>query len=233
MRSFEARMLAAYQRVLAVSAHDRERLLALAPGVQVDVVPTGVDLRRFHPGPDGECSAELVVFVGSMDWEPNIDGVEWFCDSVWPLVRKQVPGATFRIVGRSPGSRVQRLSGPSVEVTGSVASVVEHLHEAAAVVVPLRVGGGTRLKIYEAMATGCPVVSTTIGAEGLDVQDGKNILLRDGAVPFADALIGLLRNVDERRRIGNAANWHASQYDWPRVAERLEATLRSARSQAG
>jgi glycosyltransferase involved in cell wall biosynthesis len=233
MRSFEARMLAAYQRVLAVSAHDRDRLLALAPGVQVDVVPTGVDLRRFHPGPDGEGAPDLVVFVGSMDWEPNVDGVEWFCDSVWPLVRKQVPGATFRIVGRSPGSRVQRLSGPSVEVTGSVASVVEHLHEAAAVVVPLRVGGGTRLKIYEAMATGCPVVSTTIGAEGLDVQDGKNILLRDAAVPFADALIGLLRNVDDRRRIGNAAIQHALQYDWPRVAERLEATLRSARSQAG
>jgi glycosyltransferase involved in cell wall biosynthesis len=233
MRSFEARILSAYQRVLAVSAHDRDRLLALAPGVQVDVVPTGVDLRRFHPDPDREGSSGLVVFVGSMDWEPNVDGAEWFCDSVWPLVRKQVPGAIFRIVGRSPGPRVQRLSGPSVEVTGSVTSVVDHLREAAAVVVPLRVGGGTRLKIYEAMATGCAVVSTAIGAEGLDVQDGKNILIRDAAVPFADALTGLLRNVAERRRIGRAASQHALQYDWPRVAERLEATLHSARTPAG
>jgi glycosyltransferase involved in cell wall biosynthesis len=229
MRSFEARMLSAYQRVLAVSAHDKERLLALAPGVQVDVVPTGVDLRRFHPDPDRRGCSGLVVFVGSMDWEPNVDGAEWFCDSVWPLVREQVPGATFRIVGRSPGPRVQRLSGPSVEVTGSVSSVVEHLREAAAVVVPLRVGGGTRLKIYEAMATGCAVVSTTIGAEGLDVQDGKNILLRDAAGPFADALTGLLRNLDERLRIGKAASQHALQYDWPRVAERLEAILHNAR----
>ena len=116
-----------------------------------------------------------------------------------------------------------------MEVTGSVSSVVEHLREAAAVVVPLRVGGGTRLKIYEAMATGCAVVSTTIGAEGLDVQDGKNILLRDAAGPFADALTGLLRNLDERLRIGKAASQHALQYDWPRVAERLEAILHSAR----
>jgi glycosyltransferase involved in cell wall biosynthesis len=229
MRRFEARMLAAYQRVLAVSEHDRGRLIALAPGVQVDVVPTGVDLRRFHPLPDREPSPSLVVFVGSMDWEPNIDGVEWFCGSVWPIVQRQLPAATFRIVGRSPGPRVYKLSGSSVEVTGSVPSVVDHLREAAAVVVPLRVGGGTRLKIYEAMATGAAVVSTTIGAEGLEVQDGKDILIRDDAASFADALVRVLQNADLRLRIGEAARHHASQFDWPRVAERLEATLHRVR----
>lgn len=233
MRRFEARMLAAYQHVLAVSEHDKGRLLALAPGVQIDVVPTGVDLRRFHPLPDHQPSPGLVVFVGSMDWEPNVDGVEWFCESVWPLVRRQLADVSLRIVGRSPGPRVRKLSSPSVEVTGSVPSVVEHLREAAAVVVPLRVGGGTRLKIYEAMATGAAVVSTTIGAEGLDIQDGKNILLRDEAAPFADALVGLLQDAEQRRRIGEAARQHALQHDWPHVAQRLEATLRRVRDSSG
>jgi glycosyltransferase involved in cell wall biosynthesis len=164
-----------------------------------------------------------------MDWEPNVDGVEWFCGSVWPLVRRKLADVTFRIVGRSPGPRVQKLAGPSVEVTGQVPSVVEHLRDAAVVVVPLRVGGGTRLKIYEAMATGAAVVSTTIGAEGLDVQDGINILMRDEAGLFADAIVELLQNRERRGHVGQAARQHALQFDWTRVAESLEAALRSVR----
>ena len=99
--------------------------------------------------------------------------MEYFCSEVWPAVQAKVPGAQLRIVGRNPGQRTQRLACSSVQVTGSVASVVEHLREAAVVVVPLRIGGGTRLKIYEAMAAGKAVVSTTIGAEGLDVKHGS------------------------------------------------------------
>src|SRR5690242_317343 len=124
-------------------------------GSHVTVVPTGVDLKKYRPR-QGKAEAldPLIVFVGAMDWEPNIDGVDYFCEEIWPRVKEQVPEARFRIVGRNPDRRVQRRASQAVEVTGSVSSVVEHLHQAAVVVVPLRIGGGTRLKIYEAMAAG-------------------------------------------------------------------------------
>jgi predicted ABC-type transport system involved in lysophospholipase L1 biosynthesis ATPase subunit len=114
-----------------------------------------------------------------MDWEPNVDGVEYFCSQIWPKVLAQVSGAQFRIVGRNPDKRVRKWASDTVQVTGRVASVVDHLRDATAVIVPLRIGGGTRLKIYEAMATGRAVVSTTIGAEGLDVHHGEDVLLAD------------------------------------------------------
>ena len=110
-------------------------------------------------------SAPLITFVGAMDWEPNVDGVEYFCTEVWPSIKAEVPEARFRIVGRNPDRRVQKWAsnsindGGSIEVTGRVPSIVEHLRQSAVVIVPLRIGGGTRLKIYEAMATGKAVVS--------------------------------------------------------------------------
>src|SRR5437764_4399390 len=156
----------------------------------------------------------LVVFLGSMDWEPNIDGVEYFCRRIWPRVLRDVPHARFRIVGRNPNASVRRLASRSVEVTGTVPSVVEHLREAAVVVVPLRVGGGTRLKIFEAMATGKAVVSTTIGAEGLDVSHGEDILLADDAETFADSVVALLSDAErsEERRVGKECRSRRSPY---------------------
>ena len=176
--------------------------------------------------------APLVVFLGSMDWEANIDGVDYFCREIWPRVLVSVPAARFRIVGRKPHARVLRLASESVEVTGTVPSVIEHLREASVFVVPLRVGGGTRLKIFEAMATGKAVVSTTIGAEGLDVHHGRDILLADDAESFADSIITLLRDEELRARFERAASELAARYDWPIIARRFEETLKEVAAHA-
>src|SRR5438552_18732924 len=124
-----------------------------------------------------------------MDWAANVDGVEYVCKAVWPLVLSQLPEARFRIVERDPHPRVKKLASGVVEVTGTVASIVDHLRAAAVFVVPLRIGGGTRIKIYEAMAMGKATVSTTVGSEGLDVQHGRDILLEDDPAGFAEAIV--------------------------------------------
>jgi glycosyltransferase involved in cell wall biosynthesis len=137
-----------------------------------------------------------------------------------------VPAARFRIVGRNPQPRVVGLKSASVEVTGTVPSVLDYLKEAAVVVVPLRVGGGTRLKIFEAMAAGRPVVSTTLGAEGLDVASGRDLILADDPGRFASEVVALLQNPDRRRALGAAAAESASRYDWPAIARSFEQILR-------
>jgi glycosyltransferase involved in cell wall biosynthesis len=224
MTRYEARTVNRFDRVIAVSDADRLAMSGMTAPDRISVVPTGCDTVRFSPGAappqDG-----LVLFVGSMDWEPNIDGVEFFCRSVWPRIRAEVPHARFRVVGRNPPGAVTKLAGDDIEVTGSVPSVLEHLHAAAVVVVPLRIGGGTRLKIYEAMATGRAVVSTTIGAEGLDVRHGTDILLEDDPLAFAHAVVRLLRTPVERQRIEDAALALARRYDWRNVAMEFERVL--------
>jgi glycosyltransferase involved in cell wall biosynthesis len=199
----------------------------------VTVVPTGVDLTEFKPDASTREPEPLVMFVGAMDWEPNIDAVEYFSSEIWPAVLASVPGARFRIVGRNPDSRVRRLAAKSIEVTGRVSSVISQLHEAAVMIVPLRIGGGTRLKIYEAMAAGKAVVSTTVGAEGLDVHPGRDIVLADAPSSFAQAIVKLFRDRSLRQRYEVAAAALASQYDWPSVGERFETVLQQVRRARG
>jgi glycosyltransferase involved in cell wall biosynthesis len=160
-----------------------------------------------------------------MDWEPNIDAMEYFCDQIWPRILAEYPDAIFQIVGRNPFARVQRLASQSVQVTGTVPSVNDYLRDATVVVVPLRIGGGTRLKIYEAMALGKALVSTSIGAEGLSFQDGRDLLLADDASSFADAILLLLRDSLVRRKFEQAAVALAAQYDWSVVASQLAEVL--------
>jgi glycosyltransferase involved in cell wall biosynthesis len=136
-----------------------------------------------------------------------------------------VPAARFRIVGRNPDWRVQKWASDSVELTGRVASVVDHLREAAVVVVPLRVGGGTRLKIYEAMAVGRAVVSTSVGAEGLDIHNGRDLILADDPGTFAEAIVTLLRDRELRGRYERAAAGLAAQYDWSVIGEKFSGVL--------
>jgi glycosyltransferase involved in cell wall biosynthesis len=196
-------------------------------GDRVSVVPTGVDLAEYRPDLHRPEPTSLITFVGAMDWEPNADGVDYFCGEIWPAVKAEIPDAQFRIVGRNPGRRVQKWASDSIEVTGRVPSVVEHLRQSAVVIVPLRIGGGTRLKIYEAMATGKAVVSTTVGAEGLDVHHGRDILLADDPRSFAQAVIMLLRDRELRRRYEKAAEETAGRYDWPAIGERFAAVLQA------
>ncbi|MGH9353438.1 MAG: glycosyltransferase, partial [Terriglobia bacterium] len=170
MVRYEAEALQAFHHIIAVSEQDRARMAAMTDAARISVVPTGVDLSCFKPDPAVKVTKPLVLFIGSMDWQPNIDGVDYFCREIWPRVLAKVPQARFRIVGRNPTAAVRRLVSDTVEVTGTVPSVMTHLRESAVVVVPLRAGGGTRLKIPEAMAVGKSVVSTSVGAEGLDLH---------------------------------------------------------------
>jgi len=218
MARYEPAQVRRFHRVFAVSEQDREAMSGMVDASRISVIPTGVDLslHRFDPGarPDGA----LVMFTGSMDWEPNIDGIEYFCRHIWPQVVSEIPDARFRIVGRNPDPRVKKLACGSIEVTGSVPSVVEHLRKAAVLVVPLRMGGGTRIKIYESMALGKATVSTSIGAEGLDVQHERNILLADDPGQFAEHVVALLRDEKCRRSYEVAAAESMQLYDWSVVS---------------
>jgi polysaccharide biosynthesis protein PslH len=235
MLRYERAAVCKFQHVIAVSENDRRIMMQWVDGDRVSVVPTGVDLAQYRPDvsesgiSERSPSEPLITFVGAMDWEPNVDGVEYFCSQVWPSIKAEVPEARLRIVGRNPGSRVQKWtsSDSSIEVTGRVPSVVEHLRQSAVVIVPLRIGGGTRLKIYEAMATAKAVVSTTVGAEGLDVHHGRDIILADDPGSFAQAVIMLLRDPHLRRRYGTAAAETAARYDWPAIGERFSEVLQS------
>lgn len=242
MLRYERAAVCKFQHVIAVSENDRSLMTQWVDGNRVTVIPTGVDLAQYRPNPPksdvNSANAPLVTFVGAMDWEPNVDGVEYFCGEVWPLIKAEVPQAKFRIVGRNPDRRVQKWASSSenddnknevgsIEVTGRVPSVVEHLHQSTVVVVPLRIGGGTRLKIYEAMATAKAVVSTTVGAEGLDVNNGRDIILADDPTSFAQAVIMLSRDREVRRRYETAAAETAARFDWPAIGERFSEILQS------
>lgn len=225
MLSYEQSAVRKFHHIIAVSEHDRHLMSEWTDSARITVVPTGVDLQQYRPGPVSGTVDLLVLFVGAMDWEPNVDAVEYFCRDIWPSIQAKVSAARFRIVGRNPHRRVQKLASSSVEVTGPVPSVVDHLRESAVVVVPLRVGGGTRLKIYEAMATGKAVVSTSVGAEGLDVHHGQDIVLADVPVAFAGAVTALLQDVELRRRYERAAAALAAKYDWAAIGDKFGQVL--------
>ena len=225
MRKYERSSIGKFQHVIAVSEQDRSYMAQYMPAKKISVTPTGVDLENFRSGSGLQSEQPLVVFTGTMDFEPNVDGVGYFCREIWPLVLRAVPNARFRIVGKNPVASVQKLASQTVEVTGTVPSVVDHLQQAWALVVPLRMGGGTRLKIYEGMAVGRAVVSTSIGAEGLDVCNGKDILIADKPEAFAEALITLLRQPELRKRYERASLELTRKFDWSVVAEQFAEIL--------
>ncbi|HKQ75652.1 MAG TPA: glycosyltransferase family 4 protein [Blastocatellia bacterium] len=226
MLRYERAAVGRFDHVIAVSEHDRQQMKTMTDPSRISVVPTGVDLTQYR-GSAGESAVEpVVIFLGSMDWEANVDAVSYFFREIWQEVKRAVPEARFRIVGRNPDQRIKQLASDDIEVTGRVESVIEPLREAAVFVVPLRIGGGTRLKIYEAMAMRKAVVSTTIGAEGLDVNHGRDILLADDPQTFADCVIGLLRDHPKRMRFEAAAGEQAARYDWSVVTNRFEEALR-------
>ena len=224
MLRYERNAVRKFHHVIAVSEHDRSLMESWVEGSRITVVPTGVDLEQYKPDFERETSP-LVMFVGAMDWEPNIDAMEYFCREIWPAVLAKSAGAKLRIVGRNPGERVRSLAAPSIEITGRVPSVLEHLRDASVVVVPLRIGGGTRLKIYEAMAAGKAVVSTSIGAEGLDVRHAHDIVLVDSAESFSSAVSNLLEDKAIRARYEKAAAETAARFDWSVIGERFGRTL--------
>ena len=225
MFRYERSALTQFTHIIAVSEHDRTLMRAMAPDAQITVVPTGVDVGMYRRTSPAVVTQPTVMFLGSMDWPANSDGVTYFCEQIWPRVVAAVPGATFRVVGRRPPARVQNLASDSVEIVGGVEDVTPYLHAATVFVVPLRIGGGTRLKIYEAMASGLPIVSTSVGAEGLDVTHQRDILLADDPIQFAADVIDLLTNHVRRQAMARAAETTATRFDWSVIADEFQAVL--------
>ena len=233
MLRFEAAALARFDLVLAVSEADGNTFARLYPNSvkrPVHVVQTGVETDYFLPSAATPERAHL-VFTGSMDWLPNEDGITYFCREILPKIRQSEPEATLSIIGRAPTPAVRKLAEiPGVEVTGRVDDVRPHIARGAVYVVPLRIGGGTRLKIFEAMSMAKAVVSTTIGAEGLPVTSGRDIEVADEPSRFAHAVVHLIRDTEARRAIETAARrLVVERYDWSAVANDFEdALLRAA-----
>jgi len=205
-------MCRAYDALLTVTQEDRTHLLALFPSEQraslaskFTVVPICIDPERTSPVAHRPRSADdppTILHLGTMFWPPNVAGVLWFAREVFPLIRRQMPEARFVIVGKSPPREVQALaSDPHIEVAGYVPEPEPYLATADVFVVPLHAGGGMRVKILDAWLWGLPIVSTPIGAEGIEMRDGENILLAEDAAAFAQATLRLLTDEGLNQRL--------------------------------
>jgi len=223
MKAYEGEVCGAVKRVVAVSDVDACRMRKDYGPRRVDAIPTGVDLEYFTPAGAAPRSSDL-VFLGSMDWMPNIDGAEWFVREVLPLIRKRKPDCSLVLAGRKPTRAVLDLAtGDGIQATGTVPDIRPYLWGADVSIVPLRIGGGTRLKIFESMAAGVAVVSTTIGAEGLPVEPGTEILIADDPASFADGCLRLMEDPAGRARMTEAARrMVASRFSWEAVSVEFE-----------
>jgi glycosyltransferase involved in cell wall biosynthesis len=233
MFAWENKVCRAARHVIAVSREDARLMESMFGLKDVSSIPTGVDIENFTPALESpRCG---LVFVGSMDWLPNIDSMRYFCAEVLPLIRRERPDCRLAIVGREPSREIRALAkrDPLIEVTGTVADVRPHLWKSAVSIVPLRIGGGTRIKIYEAMAARVPVVSTTVGAEGLDIHPPDDIRIADTAADFAAHCLELLDNSAARTR-QSAAAWSlvAGNFGWDSIARQFEAILEANRLEA-
>ena len=224
MRRFEREMCGRFDAVIAVSADDREQMKNEYGAKAVFDVPTGVDVEFFQPNNTVKPVPNSLVFTGSMDWLPNDDAIRYFTREILPLIKNKVPDVKLTVVGRNPAPALVDLSkeDPSLIITGRVDDVRPYMENAAAYIVPLRIGGGTRLKIFEAMAMEKAVVSTTIGAEGLPLTNGIELLLADEPETFAAAVVSVLSDQDYAAELGQrAAAVVRENFGWRQVTERF------------
>ena len=231
--AIEARRLAFWEKQVAQSADltlvvspvDAAVIQETAPGARIAVLPNGVDLAHFRPLPDP--GRPVLIFWGHLRYPPNADGIVWFCREIFPRVREDVPEAELLITGKEPPPEVAALAAlPGVTLTGYVPDLRPYLAQAAVVIVPLRFGAGTRLKILEAFAAGRPVVSTPLGCEGLEVQPGVHLEVAKDAEALAKATVDLL--LDAPRRVHIAANARVlveKKYSWEAIGQELRAVL--------
>jgi polysaccharide biosynthesis protein PslH len=200
---------------------------AAAPANTTAVVPNGVDLEYFTAADEHDALPCSLVFNGTLDYRPNVDAAQHLVNDVWPLIRERCPDATLNIVGRAPEAEARRLRRPGVTVTGEVPDLRPYLRRAAVIGVPVRMGGGTRLKVVEGLALGKAMVSTTLGCEGVGVRDGEHLLIGDGPEAFADRVLELFDDAERRERLGRAGRRLMEQrYSWDLAGERLDALYR-------
>lgn len=226
LEKFEKDVFGMCNGVTAVSQSDACEIAGLCPYARVSVVENGVDLDYFNHR-SLTVDKDSMVFVGTMDWRPNQDAVTYFVREIFPLIREKRPSAHAVFVGRKPPEFIRAYNDiEGIQIIGSVEDIRPYVHAAAVYIVPLRIGGGTRLKILDAMAMHKPIVSTVVGAEGLEVTDGENILLADSAESFAERVISLLQDRELQAKLAqNGRALVEAKYGWDSLADKLDRFL--------
>ena len=223
IEKFEGGVIRSYPLTIAVSIDDRDHFLNIYGGNNIDYITTGVDTDYFNPNGNNE-NPNSILFLGSMDWMPNIDAVLYFAEKIFPLIRQEIDNAELIIVGKNPVDSIKRLgeTNQNIIVTGTVSDTRPYIRSASCTVVPIRIGGGTRIKIYELMSMAKAVVATTIGAEGLSYKDGENIIIEDDPENFSQAVVKLLRDEHYRFSIGEKAREHViANCSWNKVTDKF------------
>jgi sugar transferase (PEP-CTERM/EpsH1 system associated) len=222
-RLYEIRLWSRFTRGVVVSEIERQTYLKLNPTLDLAVIPNGVDISHFRVTPLPTNQDPTILLNGTMSYYANVDAAVWFVEKIFPLILRRLPQTKLLIVGQNPVEEVQRLARDAqVIVTGSVPDMRDYLSQSNVVAVPLRIGHGTRLKVLEAMAAGRPVVSTSIGAEGLDAQAGKHLFLADNPTQFAASIIEILTKPRLAERIASDARQFVEKiYSWPIIGEKL------------
>ncbi len=222
LNRYENKIYGEFDLNIVVSELDKDKLKNHSPKTEVEVIANGVDTTYFAIS-DAQVRKNNVVFVGGMNWFPNRDAVLYFFDKIWPLLKNEIPGVSFTLIGTAPPKKITDLAGnEEIEVLGFVDDVRPHLAKAAAYVVPIRAGGGTRLKILDAFACGKAVISTSIGCEGLDVTPGRNILIGDSPGEFAKQVIRVCADGDLRKSLGEEGRKLVEEkYSWVTIGDNL------------
>ncbi len=221
---YEHRSASACALSLTCSEVDASAVRRLLGIDRVSVVPNGVDTAFFSAADGEHCVPRTLLFTGILDYEPNVDAVVNFVRAILPLIRARVPDVTFEVAGANPTAEVLALAGDGVTVHGSVPDMRPYYERAEVVVVPLREGGGTRLKILEAGASGKAIVTTAVGVEGLDLEDGEDLIVADSPQQFAEAVVSLIENDSghgRRRQLERAARAAVLRYDWNGIGRRF------------
>ncbi|MCE7987338.1 MAG: glycosyltransferase [Caldilinea sp. CFX5] len=237
LRHYERQICQRADAVLAVSPVDQQALEQLTPGLHVTVIANGIDATIAQSPVASRQSPPTLLFTGKMDYRPNVDAVLWFADEVLPLIQREAPTVHFQIVGMNPHPRLERLrSNPAIEITGGVESVVPYFQAATIYVTPLRVGGGTRFKVLDAMLHGKAIVSTTLGVEGLGVRHEEELLLADTPTAFAAAILRLVNDIQTGGALGrqlgtNAQYFVKANYSWQQIIPKVEEVYRQVQAQ--
>lgn len=223
LQRYEINTLSHFGKVIVCSEKDAHTLKSMRPGLNVEIIPNGVDINYFFQRPEKE-DENIIVYTGAFAYEPNVDAVIYFAKEVMPIIRKEISDVRFIVVGSDPPKKILSLKNfdASIVITGYVDDIRPFVGDAKVFVAPLRMGSGTRLKILQAMAMGKPVVTTTVGCEGLTVENGTHLLIADSPLEFAKLIIELLKNKELRQKIGaQARQLVCEEYAWPKIQATL------------
>ena len=234
LRSFEQSAMNKFDGCVVVSELDRELLRKMGVKSRLFVVPNGTNTKFFEPN-NGKVVENSVLWIGHMDVHTNKDAVLYFWKDIYPILKKKYPQVKMTFVGTAPPKEIADAAqkDPQVKATGFVDDIRPYIDEAAVMVVPIRIGSGTRLKILDAMAMGKAIVSTSVGCEGLNVNDGKDILIADNPEGFSDKTIGLLKTPDKRVELEKNAIELAKTYDWDLITQRQEVAYQDVMERKG